>query len=155
MIRARRIRPNRHGGFDLRLPPAERQLLRSLTGQLEPILALGSDDLRRLYPPAYSDDPTRQAEYDQLMRADLIEHHRHALSVLAATAGSKQITEDELAVWLKAINSLRLVLGTRLGVTEDTVLTGPGDPRTPSLSVYHYLSFLQEQGTEALSASLS
>ncbi|MHB1487945.1 MAG: DUF2017 family protein [Acidimicrobiales bacterium] len=155
MNQARRIRPNRHGGFDLKLPPVERQLLQSLPGQLEPILALGSDDLRRLYPPAYSDDPKRQAEYDQLMRADLIEHHRHALSVLAATAGSKQITEDELSIWLKAINTLRLVLGTRLGVTEDMALVGPGDPRAPGLSVYHYLSFLQEQGTEALSTSLS
>ena len=155
MNRSRRIRANRHGGFDLRLAPGERQLLRALPVQIEAILDSGSDDLRRLFPPAYNDDPKRQEEYDSLMRSELLEHHRQALELLAATAESTQINESELSTWLRAINSLRLVLGTRLDVSEEMGPVDPRDPRAQEFGVYAYLSLLQEQGTDALSRSLS
>ncbi|MGH9305776.1 MAG: DUF2017 family protein [Acidimicrobiales bacterium] len=157
MNRLRPIRRNRDGRYELRLGRVERQLLQSLPGQLEPILASGSDELRRLYPPAYRDDPGRQAEYEQLMQADLTERHRQSLSVLADTAGSRYLTEDELATWLRAINSLRLVMGTRLGVTEDVASTRmhkSNDPERAQMAIYHYLSYLQEQAVAALSGSV-
>jgi hypothetical protein len=57
----------------------------------------------------------------------------------------------ELDAWLRALNDLRLVLGTRLDVTEDTFLE-PVDRRDPdaqALAVYAYLGWLQEQVVEA------
>jgi hypothetical protein len=47
------------------------------------------------------------------------------------------------------------VLGTQLDVTEESY--GPldrGDPEAPRLALYHWLSWLQEEVVQALSASL-
>ena len=54
---------------------------------------------------------------------------------------------------MRALNDLRLVLGTRLDVQEDTFLEElpPDDPRAPALAVYGYLSWTQEQLIAALS----
>jgi len=47
-------------------------------------------------------------------------------------------------------------LGTRLGVTDDSLFEGltENHPRAPELALYAYLSWLQEQLVEALSAEL-
>jgi hypothetical protein len=49
-----------------------------------------------------------------------------------------------------ALNQLRLVLGTRLDVTEDVYETviDPLDPDASDLAVYLYLTWLQEQFVE-------
>ena len=57
--------------------------------------------------------------------------------------------------WLGALESLRLVLGTQLDVTEESY--GPldlDDPEAARLALYHWLSWLQEEVVQALSASL-
>ena len=54
---------------------------------------------------------------------------------------------------LAALNDLRLVLGTRLGVTEETYIDENG-PRTPGLTVYVWLTWLQGELVEALSEGL-
>ena len=43
-----------------------------------------------------------------------------------------------------AVNSLRLVLGTRLDVSEDMDEVDPDHPEAPAFAVYQYLSFLLE-----------
>jgi hypothetical protein len=54
------------------------------------------------------------------------------------------------------LNDLRLVLGTRLDVTEEMDFDlDPSDPSAAELAVYAYLSWLQEQLVEALAAGLS
>ncbi|MCL6568207.1 MAG: DUF2017 domain-containing protein [Meiothermus silvanus] len=62
----------------------------------------------------------------------------------------------ELEAWLRVLNDLRLVLGTRLDVDETTLALGldPRDPKAPDLALYGYLSWLQEQAVEAASAAL-
>ena len=55
--------------------------------------------------------------------------------------------------WRTALNDLRLVLGTRLGVTEETYIDETG-PRTPGLTVYVWLTWLQGELVEALSEGL-
>ena len=54
----RRIRRTRSGEFELRLPPDERDVLRSLPGQMRDALALGDADpaVARLNPSACPDD---------------------------------------------------------------------------------------------------
>jgi Domain of unknown function (DUF2017) len=148
-----RIERTREGDFRLRLPPAERKLLRRLPAELRKLLAANpaDPDLRRLFPPAYEDDAD-EAEYRHLMRADLVEGRRQALRVLQETIDNDRLSLDEAEAWLTALNDLRLVLGTRLNVSEDTLLHGldPSEPRARELALYAYLSGLQEELVAAL-----
>ena len=58
---------------------------------------------------------------------------------------------DEADAWLRALNDARLVLGTRLDITEDFDWDGfESTPRAPELALYAYLSWLQEQLVEAI-----
>jgi hypothetical protein len=152
----RRIEPAEGGGVLLRLPPVERELLLQLRAELLSLFENAPDDpsLERLSPPAY-DDERQEAEYRRLMGDELLAGRRGALDVLEATAGKERLTAEESEAWLRALNDLRLVLGTRLDVSEETFAEGLdlSDPQAPELAVYGYLSWLQEALIEALGAS--
>jgi hypothetical protein len=49
-----------------------------------------------------------------------------------------------------AVNDLRLVLGTRLDVTEDMDDIELDDPRAPAFHVYHYLTYVLSEIVNAL-----
>ena len=149
-----RIRRLRSGEFQVRLEPEEREVLRSLPGQLRELLHEGDDDaLRRLNPPAYTDEPELEEEYQRLMGDDLRRRRLEALDTMEATVGADRLGEDELTAWMRSINDMRLVLGTRLAVSEDTAMeVDPLDPRAPAVALYGYLSWLEEQVVEALSS---
>ncbi|HUR76512.1 MAG TPA: DUF2017 family protein [Acidimicrobiales bacterium] len=155
LFERRRIRPA-GDGFDLNLPIAERELLGSLPGQLVELLDASADNLEdpavaRLFPDAYSAaDSDLAAEYRRLMTDDLRERHRVALETLATGSHAEHVTAEDLYAWMTALTQLRLVIGTRIGVTEDW---GP-DEDDPSAGVYSYLSWLQEQVVEALSSRM-
>lgn len=108
----------------------------------------GDPSFRRLFPPAYEDESDERA-YRELAGDDLLDGRRRALELLAATAQSDQLSAEEADAWLRALNDLRLVLGTRLDVQEGTLLD---EPQTPELAIYGYLSWLQEQLVAALSS---
>ena len=61
------------------------------------------------------------------------------------------LTEDQLNAWMGAVNDLRLVLGTRLDVTEDMDAVQLDDPRAPAFAVYQYLTHLLSEIVNALS----
>lgn len=151
-----RIERDRKGGYRLRLPAEERELLRSLPGQLGEVLLTDDPSLRRLFPPAYVDDPEADDEFRRLMRDELLEGKLAALRVVEQTAGAEHLTGEQLEGWLGALESLRLYLGTQLDVSEQTYAEelDPDDPSAPALALYGYLSWLQEQAVEALSSSL-
>ena len=109
--------------------------------------------LRRLFPPAY-DDEADETEYRRLMGDELLGGRRRALQLLEETADHDRLSAEEAQAWLTALNDLRLVLGTRLDVREETLLHGldPSDPRAPDLALYAYLSWLQEGFVEAMGA---
>ena len=137
------------GGILLRLTREERTLLTGLAGELRSLLdgIPGDPSLRRLFPPAYEDEQDERA-YRDLTGGALLDGRREALELLAATAQKDRLSGEEADAWLRALNDLRLVLGTRLDVQEGTLLD---DPRTPELAIYGYLSWLQEQLVAALS----
>jgi hypothetical protein len=151
----RRIRRLRSGEFQVRLEPEEREVLRSLPGQLRELLHEGDDDsLRRLSPPAYTDEPELEEEYQRLMGDDLRRRRLEALEMMEATVDAERLGEDQLTAWMRSINDMRLVLGTRLGVREDSAMeVDPLDPRAPAVALYGYLSWLEEQVVEALSST--
>ena len=154
--RSRRIRRARRGGYEVHLPPEERALLRSLPGPLREVLGTADPSLRRLFPPAYAGDPDRNAEYEALVRQDLTAERLRALTVLEDTAEAERLDEEQLSGWMRAINDLRLVLGTKLDVTEDmTEEDLPDDPDEARMfAVYGYLTALQWEVVEALSVAL-
>jgi len=161
----RRIRPAKSGnGFDIRLPDMERELLASLPGELVELLDSSAGDpdamtedpaLARLFPDAYTAvDTGFNDEYRRLMTEDLRDRHRVALETLAAGAQTNHIDTEELHAWMTALASLRLVIGTRLGVTEDMDEIDENHPNVQGFALYSYLSWLQEQAVEALSSTL-
>ena len=161
MIR-KRVRRSRGGGFELRIPADERELLRSLGPHMRTVLTdrAGSGEeadeaVERLFPVAYPDDEDRQTEYRLLAHDELRASHLGALAVLEATADADRLDEDQLSAWMRAVNEVRLVLGTRLGVTEegDERPFSARDPRAPAFAVYDYLTYLQGEIIEALSAN--
>src|SRR5687767_5251114 len=77
VIRRDRIKRTRAGTFRLRLPDDERQLLRSLPGQLRALIGTDDPSLRLLFPPAYAgqEHAEFEAEYRRFMNADLEARH--------------------------------------------------------------------------------
>jgi Domain of unknown function (DUF2017) len=152
-----RVKRVRGGRFALRITGAERDVLRSLPAQLRQLMtgqdAGANPDLRRLFPTAYPDDPEKAAEYDAMVRDDLVAERLAAIDVMERTIESDRLSEEELLAWLSSINDLRLVLGTRLDVAEDLseLDVTPDDPRAESLALYAYLSLLEEDAVSALS----
>lgn len=144
------------GTYRLRLGDDERALLAELPAQLRELLGGDDPSLTRLFPPAYTDDEAGNDEYRRLMRAELRDGKLAALDVLARTASADSLDEEQLTAWLGALESLRLVLGTQLDVTETTFVEDleTDDPQAPLLALYAYLSWLQEQAVDALSGSL-
>ena len=55
---------------------------------------------------------------------------------------------------LDILNSLRLVLGTRLDVDEELPDLDPSDPQAPVYAVYEYLGWLLSQVVDALGSDL-
>ncbi|MCU1463311.1 MAG: hypothetical protein JWO37_3386 [Acidimicrobiales bacterium] len=150
---SKRLRRTRKGAIKVDLPPEERELLRSVVGEMRAVLADGDDPaLDRLYPVAYPKDEQREAEWKALIRSELSDHHAAALAVLEETAGAESIDDEQANAWLRALNQVRLLLGTRLDVTEDGSErpTTDDDPRGASFALYDYLAFLQDQLVDAL-----
>jgi hypothetical protein len=148
----RRVTRTRKGDYVLRLPDEERAILRELPGQLRELLGTDDPSLHRLFPPAYADDIEHETEYRHYMGDDLLESHRRALEVMEETIDAERLDEEQMTGWLGALNDLRLVLGTRLDVSEDLYEEGiaPDDPRAPAFALYSYLGWLQEQVVDAL-----
>jgi hypothetical protein len=153
-----RIERTPEGDLRIRLSQAERELLRGLPAELRSLLEVNPEDpaARRLFPPAYEADQDAESEYRRLMRDELLAGRREALRVLEETADRERLTEDELDAWLGALNDLRLVLGTRLGVIEELYeeALDPGAPQARETALYLYLTWLQEQLVEAAAADL-
>lgn len=133
------------------LDPQLRHVLRDLMQRFEELLAdPDAPMLHRLFPPAYSDPAHAEMadEYRRLMQEDLVERHVAECRLVLETATADAVSEEQLLAWTRALNGLRLVLGTALDVSEDDQ---PGPPTSPEESAYHLLSFLLDEAIEALS----
>ncbi len=142
--------------YRVSLPEPERDVLQSLVPQLRELLTTDDPSLTRLFPTAYPDDPERDAGYQALVRDELLEKRFASLDVLestieAATKTGTELTGEQLEAWMRALNDLRLVLGTRLDVSEDDdEVVDPADPDGPAWAIYHYLAMLLSFIVDAL-----
>ena len=128
----------------------------SLAEQLSPVLDPHEPMTRRLFPPAYTgdDDQGAEREYRSLVDSALLNHHQQALAVIAKTAHAELLDESELTAWLSAVGSMRLVLGTRLDVSEDMDPPEPDDPAAAEYAIYELLGQLQYLIIEVLAEML-
>jgi hypothetical protein len=154
LLPRRLIKRDRKGGYSVNLRAEDRNVLRQLVPQFRELLENPDQPaLWRLFPPAYSDaaHADLQDEYRRLMQEDLVERHREEFDLVAATADAEHLSEEELHAWTRALNTVRLVLGTVLDIQE-------GDeerrPDSPEESLYHWLTYLQGEAIDALAGEL-
>ena len=117
-----------------------------------PVAVPDDPALVRLLPNAYADDDHAAAEFRRFTEHDLCQGKRSGAETVPTTlaplldqGGRLVLDRDQVDAWLGTLNDLRLVLGTRLEVTEDTELDVPDDdPHAQALLVYGWLGWLQE-----------
>jgi hypothetical protein len=105
--------------------------------------------LARLLPDFTTEDADLAAGLRQLHEPELIEAKDAAaelvLDTLPATGGRVELAPEQGDVWLAALNDVRLALGTALDVSEDMPEQfPPDDPRASHLSVYQWLTYVQD-----------
>ncbi|MDD7814711.1 DUF2017 domain-containing protein [Mycobacterium sp. CSUR Q5927] len=126
---------------------------------------------RRLLPDFYrsggsgevasADDAAVDAEglnaaLRSLHEPEIIDAKRNAaqqlLDSLPQKAGRFELTEEQANAWIAAVNDIRLALGTMLQIGPDGPpdRLAPGDPMAGQLSVYQWLTVLQEYLVVAL-----
>jgi hypothetical protein len=139
----------RRGRYVLKLDRQERALIRQLLSELRELLALGPDDprVRRLYPAAYAEDPELEDEYRSLTREELQSGRLASVTAVEQSVDAKSLTADELTAWMQAVNSLRLILGTMLEITDDDqeLAFDPNDPNARTIALYGYLGGLLDE----------
>lgn len=150
----RRLFKATNGGFSVKLAPEAQEWVVELADQLEELLETDDDDVRRLFPTAYPDDPERDAGYQILSRQGLIDGRREAIAKMKQTVEQQFWTEEQLTAWMGIINDLRLVLGTRLDVSEDDQEIDFSAPQATSQLAYHQLGYLLGEIVEALTTTL-
>ena len=84
-------------------------------------------------------------------------HHYLPVSAVASVEGGEvRLDGDQAAAWLRTSNDLRLALGTRLDISEDTEPPEDvADEEDQQLAVYYWLTALQGSLVDALVASRS
>ncbi len=117
--------------------------------------------LARLFPDGYTDDPDAAADFRRYTEPGLRDAKRKAAQTALGTLSDpadpttkRVLTAEESDAWLRALNDIRLVLGERLGITEDwdqvLAALADEDPRLPLFWVYDRLTYLQESLVRAL-----
>jgi hypothetical protein len=159
------MRPFRRRGDEIlaRLEPAEVRIVALLLDQLEQLLTAESEDvagdpvITRLLPPGHRSDPELAADYRELtesaLRAGKADDLATVRASLPADGGTVRLDPEQATAWLRTSNDLRLALGTRLDVQEDT--EPPEDLASEEgqqLAVYYWLTGLQGSLVDALAA---
>lgn len=168
------------GRIVLRVDDVERGLLNMLLHQLIEFVAADTDApedplarlvgidafartpddpaLARLFPDAYPDDAEASQEFRRFTERSLREakaaHAATAIETLRRSGEKVTLTQPEAAEWLGALTDLRLALGSRLGVSEESLeelaSLPDEDPRAATYHVYDWLTFLQESLVQSL-----
>ena len=146
MVFRRPFKPLDGGGYRVKLGAPERAAVRDLCVELRALVVANDAAAARLFPPAFRDDEQASAAFDGLAAFDTVE----------ATLDADRLDEAQAAAWCGALNDARLVLGERLGVTEELYENGipRDDPRSRELAFYAWLTWLQGELVEALSTRL-
>jgi len=114
--------------------------------------------LARLFPDGYTDDADASADFRRYTETGLRSTKLAALQTASSTIGEPgrrvTLTPEQAEAWLRALNDTRLVLGERLGITDEIeeviASLGEDDPRLALFWVYDRLTYLQETLVQTL-----
>ena len=149
------------GGYVARFVDAEAGVLGLLLDQLEQLLqeetVAGDPVLARLFPDGHRGDPELAADYRDMTESSLRSDKSDDLAVLRATlpdgGGEVRLDAEQAGAWLRTLNDLRLALGTRLDISEDTEPPDDLDGEEGhQLAVYYWLTAVQGSLVDALVA---
>ncbi len=163
------ISKKKKGGWTLRFPAGEVTDLESLPGKLRQILQkpdFGDKVVARLFPQAFPNNEQAEAEYQELLREDLLQRKLEGIEAVEKTLKKRRkgkslsfvpmvqvdLTDEDLTLWLGFLHDMRLVIGTRLDITdeswgEDVDLD---HPQAEELLMLHRLAYLEEVIIQAL-----
>lgn len=142
--------------YQLDFASNERDVLRSVAEQMRTLIIENDPDTYRLFPPAYMNDIAKQEEYRSFMSDELMKMHLAALDVLQEAALCETLHEDDLYAFVRAVNHVRLVLGTRLDIDEETDVTDISEDHPDAMlyDLYFWMGWVLEEAVEALSGNL-
>lgn len=117
----------------------------------------------RLFPDAYPDDDVEADEFRRFTEDELRTEKSHQIGVvlgcLPYRGGEVRLDKEQAEAWLRALTDARLALGIRVGIDDDTdlgaeidnaAMRDPTGVRAVQLSVYGYLTYVQESLVESL-----
>ncbi len=127
--------------WTLNIGEDEQAVVADLLGQLRTLLNSDADPdsptsplLDRLFPNAYTaeEDAEKEAEYQRLMREELVASRLHQIEAVAgyiASGEEQKLDEGQVIALMQSVNAVRVVLGTMLNVTDedDDLLDGVSD----------------------------
>lgn len=141
-------------GYRCNLDPDERHLVRRLIGEVRELVSTTTPEdpkMARLFPPAYLDDAEAQNEYQQFMRDELVASRLEAImrvDAFLAEDTKAEVSAEDLDAFSRALNSVRLVLGTLLDIDDDDDSDDDDDgshaTHPNEMNLYNYLSWLLE-----------
>jgi hypothetical protein len=148
------------GRLHVSIGPQESSLLRELLKEMQTLLEADIPDIdpvkQRLFPDAYEDEKDEQG-YRELIGSELQDAKTAALSDVQRGAGDDGMIETwvppgEIGSWLSVLTDLRLAIGVRLDVTEESMLeeVEPSHPDASAYAVLHWLGWLQESFLDAI-----
>ena len=148
-----KVKGGRGGAVKLSLDETEASLLRSLIGEMQMMLEADipeSDPVKqRLFPRAY-EDPDNEETFRDLISGDLENAKLEALREVRESLGPAgkadvALGPEEVGSWLRLLTDLRLAIGVRLDVTEESMSAriDPDDPNGAAMSVMHWLGWVQ------------
>ncbi|MCC6339062.1 MAG: DUF2017 family protein [Acidimicrobiia bacterium] len=160
--------------YRLTLGAGERALLARLLAELRTLLLdpheAAAEALARLFPVVHPDDPAREAEYQRLMRDELVASRLAGIAVVEevlAQDGPETpgvpgvpgipgvvLDEEQLGAFMQAVNSVRLVLGTVLDVSEDDSGADDTGALAPEYHLYAFLSWVLDSAVAVASPDL-
>jgi hypothetical protein len=135
-----------------------RQVASEVIGLLSENFDRDDPVVERLFPDVYADDAEQAADFRRYTEGDLktakIDQAAAILAALPSNGGAVVRLDPEAAeAWLRALNDVRLALGIRLAVRDDSdlleeldeaVMRDPTSARVRQLTMYEYLGVLQE-----------
>ena len=171
------IRPSRDGGYKIYMTGPDRSLIRNLIADTTAAIERDDESVLRLFPLAFGDEredqrpdrpeepgtnrPSEQdrervaelnAGWNALAGSELRDRKSTALSELELLIEQGRCTGDQLHLILRAVNDLRLRLGTQLGIETDEDSLSLREQLSPTHIKFQRLGWLLSNVIEVLSA---
>jgi hypothetical protein len=146
--------------FRLNFETEDRELILRLLSEMKDLLTSEPNErtaplLHRLFPPAFRDDEEKEAEYQRLMREELVASRVAAVdsvSLLLMEDG-RTLSKGETMAFMQSVNAIRLVLGTMLDITDDESAEEADMNDSHEYGLYGYLGWVLEWTVQALSGT--